>query len=203
MRGQYLRRLKNRSTRLRARYRSGLKQMGFCNCVSGDVGPRALFVDERPDPVCIVATIGEHFCLQLQACQQRRTQPVITRLARCSSESHWQSISVNNEMKFARQSASRSANQMASNTSGMLVDAHHRRVDHLYRVVVCGSQCVQVRSALRTRLGELRTEAQRKGPERQHPGGCGDCQRGLAPDVKGGEQAGCRGDDDGGVDQLR
>lgn len=59
-----------------------------------------------------------------------------------------------------------------------------------------------VRSVLRT-LGEQRAEAQRKGPERQHPGGCGNCQRGLAPDVKGGEQAGCRGDDDGGVDQLR
>ncbi len=58
---------------------------------------------------------------------------------------YWKSIGVNNHVKLARKSAPRSANRLAraiSNTSGKLVDAHHRGVDHLHRGIMCGGQCV-------------------------------------------------------------
>ena len=117
----------------------------FAIALRRNVGPCALLVDERPDPVCIVAAVSEHHCLRPQAGQQSRTQPIVVRFTGRYSEPHWQSIGVNNHVKLARQSAPRAANRLAravSNASGMLVDAHHRGVDHLHRGIMCGCQRV-------------------------------------------------------------
>jgi hypothetical protein len=64
-----------------------------------------------------------------------RTKPVVVRFTRRQSEAHRQSIGINYDVKLGRKSTPRSPNRLAraiSNTSGMLMDAHHRSIDHLH-----------------------------------------------------------------------
>jgi hypothetical protein len=117
----------------------------FAIALRRNFGPRALLVDERSDPVFVLTAVSERQRLRLQSGQESRTQPDIVRFTGRYSKPHWQPIGVNDNVKLARKSTPRSANRLRggiSNASGMLVDTHHQRVDHLHRGVMCSGQRV-------------------------------------------------------------
>ena len=54
----------------------------------GYVGPSALLVYERSDPVGIVAAIRQHHRLRAQSGQKHRTKPIVMRLTGSEAEAH-------------------------------------------------------------------------------------------------------------------
>ena len=54
----------------------------------GYVGPGTLLVDERSDPVVIVATIRQHHCSWAQSGQKHWTEPIVMSLTGSEAEAH-------------------------------------------------------------------------------------------------------------------
>ena len=82
--------------------------------------------------------------------QELEGESIVVRFTRCKSETDGQSIGINHHMNLTGQSASRPAHGLfliASDTSGVLMNAHNGRVDHLHGRVVGACQCSQVDAA--------------------------------------------------------
>jgi hypothetical protein len=74
-------------------------------------------------------------CAGLQARKQFEGESVVVRFARCSSQTDWQSVGIDQRVNLAGQSASRPAYRLfltASDAGGVLMDADNGRVGHLH-----------------------------------------------------------------------
>jgi hypothetical protein len=98
-----------------------------------DVRPNTALMDERSDPVDVIATITQQHCSRLQAEQEPGGKPVIVRFAGCARTPDRQAIGIDQRLNLARRTASRPAHGLslvASDAGRALMHTHNGCVDH-------------------------------------------------------------------------
>ena len=77
--------------------------------------------------------------------EKNRTQPIVVRLTRREGEMDRQAIGIHHCVNLARQASSRATHILViviRDAGSVLVHAHDGGVDHLYRCVMTGGQCI-------------------------------------------------------------